>query len=355
MDNITKIQKALQEFGLDAIMLTDEADRLYATGFRATDGLAVVTREKAWFLTDSRYIEAAENTVAGAEVGLVTAQTRYTDWLLKIVGEAPVKVLGIQEESMSCGEYLRWEKELPCELKPAQKLMNSLRRSKSRTELEKMISAQRIAERAFDEVLGLLRPGVTEKEIAAELIYRFLKYGAEGVSFDPIVVFGPKTSMPHGVPGDRKLEYGDFVTLDFGCVKDGYCSDTTRTVAVGVVTDEMRRVYEVVLEAQLRGIEAAKPGVPGCQVDMAARRVIEDAGFGEYFGHSFGHSLGLRIHETPNASPSEKEPLPEGAVISAEPGIYLPGKFGVRIEDVLYLTGAGNENITRLPKQLLIL
>jgi Xaa-Pro aminopeptidase len=168
------------------------------------------------------------------------------------------------------------------------------------------------------------------------------------------VVTGKKTSMPHGVPGDDIIRKGDFVTMDFGTMYGGYCSDMTRTVAVGHATEEMRTVYETVLAAQLAGIAAARPGVTGQAIDKAARDVIEKAGYGAYFGHSFGHSLGLEIHEAPNAAPSNDKPMPEGAVISAEPGIYLPGQFGVRIEDVLWLREDGAENLTKAPKTLLI-
>ena len=217
------------------------------------------------------------------------------------------------------------------------------------------LEAQQITDEAFAQICTVIRPGMTEREIAAELIYRMLRLGAEGTSFDPIVLTGPDTSMPHGVPGDRRVAAGDFVTMDFGCRKNGYCSDMTRTVAVGIPTDEMRSVYQTVLNAQLAGIAAAKAGVTGERVDAAARKVISDAGYGDYFGHSFGHSLGLDIHEHPIAAPGVHGRLPEHTVISAEPGIYLPGKFGVRIEDVMHLTADGAEILTRSPKNLIIL
>lgn len=181
-----------------------------------------------------------------------------------------------------------------------------------------------------------------------------LKNGSEGNSFDPIVVTGKNTSLPHGVPGDSILQPGDFLTMDFGSLKGGYCSDMTRTVAVCSSTDEMRNIYSIVLDAQLAGIRAAKSGIPGCEIDAAARRVIQDAGFGSCFGHGFGHSLGLDIHERPNLNPREKTPMPENAVVSAEPGIYLPGRFGVRIEDVMILRSDGSEVITKAPKDTLL-
>ena len=354
MQNIKKIQDALPE-ELDGVLLLGEADQRYAAGFGFTDGAVLVARTGAWLITDSRYIEAAQNAVTEAEVLLTSAQTPLSRLLLDCVEKAGIKTLGIEEKVISLAEFRRYEELLPCALAPAQHVLERLRASKSPEELETMIRAQRIAEKALDEVLGLIHPGMTERELAAEINYRMMRGGAEGNSFDTISITGSNTSMPHGVPGETVLKKGDFVTMDFGCIKDGYCSDMTRTVALGSVTDEMRKVYDIVYEAQLAGIAAARPGVPGCEIDGAARRVIEKAGYGEYFGHGFGHSLGLEIHEDPRASVSNREPMPVGAVVSAEPGIYLPGRFGVRIEDVMYLGEKETVDITLAPKQLIIL
>ncbi|MBR3241016.1 MAG: aminopeptidase P family protein, partial [Oscillospiraceae bacterium] len=225
---------------------------------------------------------------------------------------------------------------------------------KDAEEIAFMKQSQAISEKALDETLQIIRPGMSEKEVASELVYRMLRFGSEGNAFDPIVVTGKNTSLPHGVPGDSILQPGDFLTMDFGSLKGGYCSDMTRTVAVCSSTDEMRNIYSIVLEAQLAGIRAAKSGIPGCEIDAAARRVIQDAGFGSCFGHGFGHSLGLDIHERPNLNPREKTPMPENAVVSAEPGIYLPGRFGVRIEDVMILRSDGSEVITKAPKDTLL-
>ena len=193
------------------------------------------------------------------------------------------------------------------------------------------------------------------KKFARNTVYNMLKNGSEGNSFDPIVITGSKTSLPHGVPGDKVIQSGDFVTMDFGSIKHGYCSDMTRTVAVGSASEEMRNVYDTVLRAQLAGIAAVRAGVPGREIDAAARKVISDAGYGKYFGHGFGHSLGLDIHEWPNANPSGETPMPAGAVCSAEPGIYIPGRFGVRIEDVMVIREGGAEIITKAPKELVVL
>ena len=222
-------------------------------------------------------------------------------------------------------------------------------------EIALMTKAQEITDRAFSEILKFIQPGMTEQEIAAKLQYDMLRFGAEKMSFDPIVVSGPNGSLPHGIPSAKQVQQGEFITMDFGCKYGGYCSDMTRTVALGEPTGEMRKVYQTVLEAQLAGIAVTKAGVPGKSIDAAARKVIEDAGYGEYFGHGYGHSLGIEIHESPNANTREETLLPVGAVVSAEPGIYLPGKFGVRIEDVTVLTADGCMVLTKSPKELIIL
>ena len=356
MANTERVKEAAARAGLDAVLLMDDRDIYYATGFLPTDSAALVGAGGAWLVTDSRYIEAAQKQAApGVEVLLTTRERPLAAVLRELADRLGIEKLGAEEEKLSHALYLRMERALGRELLPAQELLVELRSCKTREELESLVAAQRIAERALEEVLPMLKPGAVEREIAAELTYRMRLHGAEGNSFDPIVVTGAKSSMPHGVPGDERIAAGDFVTMDFGCVKDGYCSDMTRTVAVGSATDEMKNVHATVLAAQEAGIAAARPGATGAQIHGAAAKVIADAGYGAFFGHGFGHGVGLDIHEQPNASPANERPMPEGAVISAEPGIYLPGRFGVRIEDVLYLTGDGCEDITRAPKDLLIL
>ena len=356
MDRLLKIREKLAQKDLDGVLITDEKNQRYATGFAFTDGAVLITRERAFLFTDSRYIEAAEKTVS-ADIGLrLFGSGKRLSELIKAELEAcGVRSIGAEEFSLPHGQYLEYEKLLGLELSPCQSIFYELRASKDEQELEHMRKAQAIAEKALDDVLRIIRPGVTERDIAAEITYRLLKHGGDGNSFDPIAVSGANSSMPHGVPSDKPVESGDFVTMDFGCLKNGYCSDMTRTVAVGYASEEMKNVYDVVLRAQLEGIKTARAGVSGADIDGAARKVISDAGYGEYFGHAFGHSLGLDIHETPTASPSAKAPMPIGAVISAEPGVYLPEKFGVRIEDVLILREDGCENITHANKELIIL
>ncbi len=354
MNTIEKIKTAVKNSGIDAVMITSPANRLYASGFSSSAGLALATAEKAWFFTDSRYFEAAQNEIEGFDVELIAGEETYGGKINEIISQYGIGTLGFEDECVTFAEFKRWSARLEARLEASQTLLTALRAVKNREELDGMIKAQRLAEKAFGEVLPLISTDITEKELAAELVYRFLRLGAENVSFDPIVVSGVRSSMPHGVPTDARIGKG-FLTIDFGVKLDGWCSDTTRTLCVGGYDAEMRRVYETVLKAQAAGIAAVRADVPGSEIDGAARRVISEAGYGAYFGHGFGHGLGLEVHESPNAAPSNRGGIPAGAVISAEPGIYIPGRYGVRIEDVLYVTPNGCENLTKLPKELLVI
>ena len=357
MNHFKKIAGVLEAHGLDAVLLTCEANRFYASGFHSsgTDGVAIVTRNHNYYFTDSRYTEAAARHVRDAEIRQTDREHPYSTLINEVIEKEHITRMGYEDEYMTAADFRRFSEKLHCELVPATELLWTLRAVKDQAELECMIQAQRIAEKALADILGEIRPGVTEKEIAALLLYKMLHYGAEDKSFDPIVVSGPNGSLPHGVPSEKPIQAGEFVTMDFGCIYHGYCSDMTRTVAVGSVTDEMRQVYDTVLQAQLAGIAAARAGATGKAVDGAARDIIRQAGYGPCFGHSFGHSVGVEIHESPNATPANNNPLPLGAAVSAEPGIYLPGRFGVRIEDVVVLQEGGCQDITLAKKDLLIL
>lgn len=354
MDHIAKITAQLPEHGLDAMLVTSTPGERYAVGFEG-EGWVLVSRDGARYSTDGRYIEAARQQVTGAEIVLTERGQSHLALAREEIRRRGLKRVGFESGRVSADELGRWKDSLPCELVAAQGLLDGLRAAKDEEELARMRQAQRITDEAFREILNFIRPGLTEQEVAARLVYELLRRGGRRVSFDPIVAAGANGSMPHAVPGETVIQPGMFVTMDFGCVYEGYCSDMTRTVAVGQPTDEMERVYHTVLEAQRAGIAAARAGVTGSEVDRAARQAIQQAGYGSFFSHSFGHSLGLEIHESPNASPSEQTVFPAGAVISAEPGIYLPGHFGVRIEDVLVLREGGCEDITQAPKNLIVL
>ena len=353
MNHLEHIAAHLDE--LDAMLLTGEANCYYAAGFMG-EGLALVTRRGSWYFTDSRYTEAADKAIGDAAVIREVSRERpFSALINEALAASGAEKVGFEDQRMTVAEHAVYSEKLHCTLTPASALMTELRGSKDEEELSCMIAAQRIAEGALAQILKEIRPGMTEKEIAARLNYLMVSAGAEKTSFDTIVASGPNGSMPHAVPGMRKVREGDFITMDFGCVYKGYCSDMTRTVALGRPSDEMRNVYDIVLQAQLAGIAAARAGVTGAAIDGAARKVIQDAGYGVCFGHSFGHSLGIDIHEAPNAAPGNDKPMPDGAVVSAEPGIYLPGRFGVRIEDVMILRPEGARIITKAPKALLVL
>ena len=355
MNHFRKIAERLEQQNLDAMLLTGAANRFYATGFACDSegGVALVTKQGNFFFTDSRYIEAAERELDDAAIGLVDSSKGYIAWLNEALELTGAQVVGFEEDQMTVADHQVYAEKLHCQLKAAAKLMQQLRQSKDAEEIACMRRAQQIAEQSFTQLLTELKSGVTERWLAARLQYLALSLGAEKMSFDTIVASGPNSSMPHAVPTDRAVQEGDFVTFDFGCVYQGYCSDMTRTVAVGQVTEEMEHVYGIVLEAQRAALAAARAGKTGREVDAAARDVIEKAGYGPYFGHSLGHSLGLEVHESPNATPANENPLPFHAVISVEPGIYLPGRFGVRIEDVVVLEENGCRNLMQLDKELL--
>ncbi len=353
MKNLDKYLSLLGE-EVDGLLLTSRYSRFYAAEFDIAEGIAIVTKSGCRYFTDSRYIESAQNGIRGMEVLETNRANPYGKLINDALAQFGVERLGYEEGFMTVAELIAFQKELKAEMIPVGKQIDGFRAVKEQWELDRMRKAQAITDTAFSQVLERIRPGMTEKELQAELIYCLYKNGAEGLSFDPIVVSGPNTSLPHGVAGDRVIQDGDFVTMDFGVLLGGYCSDMTRTVAVGHATEEMKTVYETVLAAQKAGIAATRPGVKGKDIDEAARQVITAAGYGEYFGHGYGHSLGLQVHENPNCNPKEESYMAAGMVTSAEPGIYLPGKFGVRIEDVVIFTDNGCENITKSPKNLII-
>ena len=354
MNHFSNIAVCLKERGLDAMLITSAPGEFYAAGFHG-EGVAVITPDKSWYWTDSRYIEAAGQIVSGAEVAMPAAGMNYRKLVQQVVERCGVKMLGFEDEYMSVSDHRLWSEALTAELVPASGLLTDLRMIKDGDELAAMREAQRVTDEAFSEILNDIKPGISESEIAARLTYLMACKGAERNSFDPIVATGANGSKPHAVPGAALVRPGQFVTMDFGCVVGGYCSDMTRTVAVGQPSDEMKLVYDTVLKAQLAGIAAARGGVKGSDVHNAAAQVIAAAGYGDCFGHGFGHSLGIEIHENPRFSPFWDKPIPAGAMLSAEPGIYLPGKFGVRIEDVIMLTDDGCIDITNSPKELIIL
>ena len=356
MERLNKLAAMARANACDGVLITEEENLCYATGFVGLEGMVLVTADgKGYCFTDSRYIEAAEKAVSPWGYRVIQPDVSYPQCVAQLCAEHGLQSLLFEDQAMTVAAHARYTAAVPAKLIPAGEAFSETREVKEEMEVERIVAAQRIAEKALEEILPLIKPGAVEREVAAELDYRMARLGSTGVSFQTIFVSGAKSSLPHGTPGDKKIEAGDFVTIDFGAMVGGYHSDMTRTFAVGFATDEMKKVYNTVLEAQLAGIEALEAGVPGSAVDKAARDIIERAGYGAYFGHGLGHSLGLNIHENPRAAKTYHRPFVRGNIITIEPGIYLPGKFGVRIEDMVYLGAEGKRNLTLSPKELQIL
>ena len=357
MNRIKKLSMALPE-GADAALITSDVNRRYFTGLGSSAGTLLAFRDAAYFIIDFRYIEVAKATVTGARVMLQEKLTEQLDTLLKKHG---AQTVAIETDYLTVGTLEQYRQKLSGYEFLTESTLNdailSMRSVKEPQELECIQKAQAITDAAFLDILDFIQPGKTEKEIAAYLEYCMRRRGADGLAFETIAAGGPNSAKPHAVPGDRPLQTGDFFTLDYGASWGGYCSDMTRTVAVGEPTEEMRRVYQTVLDAQCLGIRTAQVGVSCRAVDEAARELIYKAGYEGCFGHSLGHSVGLEIHEMPGFSPSiDPQTLcREGMVITVEPGIYLEGRFGVRIEDMVWFAPDGTKDLTNSPKELIIL
>lgn len=343
---------------IEASIISNPVNIKYFTGFHTDSGYLIVSRNGSVFMTDSRYIEAAQATVDCCDVVLMK-DSKQT--LIKYLKKFNCSSVAIEADFVTVNGLREYGKLLKPEGISTvfdgrlDKVIRFLRCEKNAAEVRCIKAAQEIAENAYNHVIKYIKPGMTEKEVALALDFHMLKNGAEAVSFDTIVVSGKKSSLPHGVPDEKKIEFGDFVTMDFGAVVGGYHSDMTRTVAVGEVSDMMADVYSIVLEAQQAAIKTAAAGIPAATVDAAARSIIDAAGYGNAFGHSTGHGVGIEIHEEPHVSPKSTYTLRAGNIITAEPGIYLPDQFGVRIEDMLLITESGCENLTNTPKDLIIL
>ena len=357
MNKIDLLKKALPE-GIDAAVIRSEDNRNYFLGFAASNGTLVVDRENAFFFTDSRYITAASEIIEGASVCL--EKGRPLDNLKAFLDSKDYKRIAFEASHTSVSEYNALSKlfegyELDFSGKIDKLILNVLRRKKSADEVEKIKAAQKITDECFSHICSFIKEGMTEKEIQLEMDFYMLSHGADALSFETIVASGENGAKPHAVPGERKVKKGDFITMDFGAIVDFYHSDMTRTVALGEPDEEMIKVYNTVLFAQNSAISYAKEGV-GCKsVDAVARDIIREAGYGEYFGHGTGHGVGVEIHEEPCFNTVSTDLFSEGDVVTVEPGIYIPGKFGVRIEDMIYNDGEKVVNLTKSEKKLIVL
>lgn len=355
LDRVNKLRELLPDEH-SAVLITSDVNRFYFSGFRSSAGAVFITRDSSTLLVDFRYYEAAQSSV-GSKIN-VKCYKKMLDTINEIILDENIDVVIIEDDDVTVNRLSILKKEIKADVvtdfKLSDKILN-LRMIKTQDEIDKIVTAQKITEKSYLQLLNYIKPGITERELAVELEYLMKKNGAEKVAFDLITISGKNTSLPHGVPGEKCLCDGDFITFDIGAVYEGYHSDMTRTVALGYATDEMREIYDIVLEAHKKAANTIKVGNTCAVVDKAARDYIVSKGYGEFFGHSTGHGVGLEIHEKPTVYLTNDTILKTGMVITNEPGIYLPDKFGVRIEDMYLVTDNGYKDLALIDKELIIL
>ena len=347
-----KIRDILVKEKLDGILISNASNMRYLSGFSGGTGYLLITDREAVIFTDSRYtIQAKEESDTFTVVEL---QDTYVSLIAEWIEKEQIEILGFEGRDVQVSDYLEWKEKFPVkELRDIGTKIALLRSIKTPEELEKLAEAERIGDKAFSKILEIIKPGMTELEIAAYLEFWMKQYGAEGLSFDTIAASGLNSAKPHAVPGRKIIEKGDFLTMDFGCMYEGYCSDMTRTIVVGKANAKQKEIYQVVLEAQLAALDFIQAGKKGWEVDKVARDIIVKAGYGDNFGHGLGHSVGLFIHEEPRLSKKEETVLVENMVVTVEPGIYIENFGGVRIEDMVVVTKDGCKNLTHSSKEFL--
>ncbi len=354
MDRAGLIRQHFYEMGVDAIFTMNSANRQYLTGFTGSSGYVLVASQETVLLTDSRYMEQARRQTSGVNVMLHARN--FLETLRSQCRRLGVTRLGFEPEAVTYRTFENLTQSLPeVSLVPVPPVVETARQIKDAGELSAIQEAARIADAAFEHILNVIRPGLSERDVALELEIFMRKMGASGVSFDTIVASGERSALPHGVASDRIIQAGEFVKMDYGCLYRGYASDITRTVAVGQPSARHREIYEIVLDAQLTALSGIRAGLTGHEADQLARNRIVAAGYGDNFGHSLGHGLGLVVHEMPRLAQHSTDVLQEGMVVTVEPGIYVPGFGGVRIEDDIVVRANTCERLTHAAKDLIVL
>ncbi|MCR6110489.1 aminopeptidase P family protein [Bacillus sp. A301a_S52] len=353
MDRLNGLRQQFKEHGIDGMLITNPYNRRYLTGFTGTAGVVIVSDEKAKLITDFRYIEQAQEETVGFEI--IQHNRTLHEEVANQVKEMGITRLGFEKNVLTYSHYDTYKAMINGELIPVSELVENLRLIKSDEEVTIIQEAVDIADAAFSHIQSYLRAGVKEIDISNELEFFMRKNGATSSSFDIIVASGYRSALPHGVASDKVIEKGELVTLDFGAYYKGYCSDITRTVAIGEPSSELKEIYDTVLQAQLIGVNHIKPGLTGKEADALTRNYINEKGYGQYFGHSTGHGLGMEVHEGPGLSHRSDKHLKTGMIVTVEPGIYMAGIGGTRIEDDILITDNGNNILSKSSKELLIL
>lgn len=351
MEKLTKLRKLLEKLDLDALLITSSYNRRYMTGFTGTAGVAIISHHDAKFITDFRYTAQANEQAPNFQI--VEHKKQIELEIADQLKQMKVKRVGFEKNKLTYAAYQLYEETLGVELVPTGDEVEKLRLIKTPEELEIMKQAAKIADDAYVHIQGFIKPGVKELDVSNELEFFMRKQGATSSSFDIIVASGLRSALPHGVASTKEIKHGELVTLDYGALYNGYCSDITRTLAVGEINSELQDIYNTVLEAQLRGVAGLKPGVTGKEADALTRDYITEKGYGDYFGHSTGHGLGMEVHEAPSLSFRSETKLEPGMVVTVEPGIYIPDVGGCRIEDDLVITENGSERLTHANKELI--
>lgn len=348
---LKNIRDYLNEHKLDGLLITSPYNRRYTTHFTGSAGVVLITSNEALLITDFRYIEQAEREAT--QFTIIEHDGQILEEIKLQLDRLQVARLGFEAAHMTMAEYTHYKETIKSELVPTEGIIENLRMIKTNEEITILQAAAKIADDAYEHILSFIKPGVREIDIANELEYFMRKQGATESSFDTIVASGVRSSLPHGTASEKKIENGELVTLDFGALYKGYCSDITRTVAVGDISDQLKEIYDTVLTAQEKGVAGIKPNMTGKEADALTRVHITEKGYGDYFGHSTGHGIGLEVHEGPSLAPRSDLVLEKNMVVTVEPGIYIPNVGGCRIEDDIVLTETGNERLTVSTKELI--
>lgn len=357
MSRIERLMEELKKEKIGGMFLVTDANIRYLTGFTGSDSYVIITGNNKYFITDGRYVEQAEKECPGFKViNWRQISKRISRAIGEIIKDSKVQSLGFEKNHMTFEFYTNLAEEVEeLQLIPTKGVVESIRYVKDDEEIQKIKKACEISENALGKTLEFIKPGVTEKEIAAELEYRIKKQGADGVGFDTILISGKRTSLLHGNPSNKKIEYGDFITIDFGAKYDGYICDMTRTVVVGRADEEQKKVYEMIKEALQYATDSIKANISSMIPLKRAKGIVEESGYLDHYYPNLGHGVGLILHEEPFMGPAAEYILEENCVITVEPGIYIPDWGGVRIEDMVLVTKEGVEILTKSPKELMIL